>query len=351
LVKQIATSTVAKDLKPGVSVWEAVRGYISQLIAEIAKLLPLVMEPENVLKLSGTAPWVTRVEEIKANMAVNVEAERKAAQLNDEIQGLIRSLKTKDQAIQESTVKIELMERRMETVKKQADTILDLESELSKARKQERAYEEAMEQLQSDLDVLEQESAKLKAAGVGYERQTSQQTIEPENTTVEGNFETSYLLEQIDALRGTVRFLRTENSYLKGQDLLREIDSLPPLPDTASRRPATPPLEPSTVSDSDAESDHDDTRLATPPPRISLRALATETKLLYRDVIQFSSSPRIVDLSVVNAKRAEAKNGKVWMPKKKTPAHQVWQRKAEAERLSRRVRGLLDRADSISTIH
>ena len=156
---------------------------------------------------------------------------------------------------------------------------------------------------------------------------------------------------QIDALRGTVRFLRTENSYLKGQDLLREIDSLPPLPGTAARRPATPPLEPSTISDSDSETDHDGARLATPPPRISLRALATETKLLYRDVIQFSSSPRIVDLSVVNAKRAEAKNGKVWMPKKKTPAHQVWQRKAEAERLSRRVQGLLDRADKYSCVY
>ncbi len=162
LVKQIATSTVAKDLKPGVSVWEAVvRLHLTYTNCKLT-----------LRTVSGTAPWVTRVEEIKANMAVNVEAERKAAQLNDEIQGLIRSLKTKDQAIQESTVKIELMERRMETVKKQADTILDLESELSKARKQERAYEEAMEQLQSDLDVFEQENAKLKAAGVGHERQS-----------------------------------------------------------------------------------------------------------------------------------------------------------------------------------
>ncbi|KAK2464772.1 hypothetical protein APHAL10511_003190 [Amanita phalloides] len=350
LVKQIATSTVAKDLKPGASVWGVVRDFISRLIADGAKLLPLVMEAENVFKLSGVAPWITRVDEIKANMAINVEAERKVAQLNDEIQGLVRSLKTKDQATQESTVKIELMERRMETVKKQADAILDLESELSKARKQERAYEEAMEQLQADLDVLEQENAKLKAAGVGHERQTSQQAAEPENAAVEGSFETTYLLEQIDALRGTVRFLRTENSYLKGQDLLREIDSLPPLPDTTSRQPATPPLEPSTLSDSDMDTDPDE-RLATPPPRLSLRALATETKLLYRDVIQFSSTPRIVDLSVVNAARAKAKNGKAWMPKKKTPAHQVWERKAEAERLSRRVQGLLDKASTISSIH
>lgn len=104
-----------------------------------------------------------RIEEIKASTAVNVEAERKAAQLQDEVQGLVRNLKARDQNLQEAGVKIELMERRMEAVKKQADTIVEFEIELSKARKQERAYEEAMEQLQADLDTLEQDNAKLKA--------------------------------------------------------------------------------------------------------------------------------------------------------------------------------------------
>jgi dynactin 1 len=109
--------------------------------------------------------------EIKAALAVNVEAERKVAQLNDEMQGLVRSLRAKDQNIQEAGVKIELMERRMEAVKKQADTIADLENELAKARKQERAYEEAMEQLQADLDTLEQDNAKLKTMTAGQEKQ------------------------------------------------------------------------------------------------------------------------------------------------------------------------------------
>lgn len=72
--------------------------------------------------------------------------------------------------------------------------------------------------------------------------------------------------------------------------------------------------------------------------------------MLYRDVIKFSSSPRVVDLSALNAKRAEAKGGKVWMPKKKTPAHHVLERKMEGERLSRRVQGLLDRASAISNL-
>lgn len=114
--------------------------------------------------VTGTAPWVLRIEEIKAATAINVEAERKVAQFSEEIQGLARTLRAKDQHIQEAGVKIELMERRMEGVKKQADHITELEAELAKAHKQERAYEEAMEQLQADLDTFEQENAKLKAA-------------------------------------------------------------------------------------------------------------------------------------------------------------------------------------------
>lgn len=172
------------------SPWEAVSESILQVVQESSDLLPLAMEPESVSKrkfiflhyasyrnntgaslVNGTAPWVNRVAEIKASTAINVEAERKVTQLNDEMQSLVRSLKTKDQNIQESVVKIQLMERRMETVKKQADTIDDLAGELSKARKQERAYEEAMEQLQADLDALEQDNAKLKTMTVGVERQ------------------------------------------------------------------------------------------------------------------------------------------------------------------------------------
>lgn len=122
------------------------------------------------LTVSGTSPWVARIAEIKSATAVNVEAERKLAQLNDEMQGLMRTLRTKEQHIQESGVRIELMERRMEGTKKQTEMIGDLETELQKARKQERAYEEAMEQLQTDLDTLEQENKKLKIAAATVER-------------------------------------------------------------------------------------------------------------------------------------------------------------------------------------
>ncbi|KAI9569455.1 dynein associated protein-domain-containing protein [Boletus coccyginus] len=301
--KQTAISTVAKDLRPGASFWEAVGEAIAQLAGECNKLLPMVLELENVVKITGTPPWIVRIDEIRASTAVNVEAERKATQLQDEIQSLVRSLKSRDQTIQESTVKIELMERRMEGSKRQSDTI----------------------------DALEQDNAKLKTMAA------------PER---QGSVETSHLLEQVryatKLAMPQLRFLRTENSYLKGQDLLKEIQTLPHLPEPV-RPPPTPPLDPSTLSDSE-ESEPD---LPSPPPTI--RSLATETKMLYRDVIKFSSSPRVVDLSALHAKRTEneGKTTRGWMRRKDMPAQQVLERKMEAERLSRRVRGLMDRASAI----
>ncbi|KAI0684674.1 dynactin [Cytidiella melzeri] len=347
-VKQCVASSVGKTQdREGPTSWEAVSNFFVRISQEVGSFLQVASESENIFKISGNAPWVLRIAEIKSATAVNVEAERKLAQLNDEMQALVRNLKTKDQHIQESSVRIELMERRMETVKKHGEMIQDLENEIQKARKQERAYEEAMEQLQSDLDSLEQENKKLKAVANSAERQapTGPQATEQEVIQVEGNLETSFLLEQLEAFRGTVRFLRMENSYLKGQDLSREVEALPTLPEPILRQP-TPPLVPSRPSDSD-DSDSDSDGPATP---VSLRTLTAESKLLYREVIKYATSTKVVDLSAARSIRTDCGDGKPWMPKKKTPAYQVWERRQQGERLGKRLRGLVERTNHLQVI-
>jgi hypothetical protein len=72
----------------------------------------------------------------------------------------------------------------------------------------------------------------------------------------------------------------------------------------------------------------------------SLRALSTETKLLYRELLDYSASPKLVDLQSLDA---GAKKG--WVPQRKTAAHQLWERKREGEKLSRRVKGLMEKVD------
>jgi len=117
---------------------------------------------------------------------------------------------------------------------------------------------------------------------------------------------------------------------------MRELAELPPLPvPTLGSRQPTPPLDASGLSDTDESDEESNVKVP------SVRSLATETKALYKEVIKFSSTPRVVDLSATKT------SGKAWMPKKKTPTYQVLERKAQADRLNRRVQGLLERTSGI----
>lgn len=116
---------------------------------------------------------MTRVDEVKASVAVNLEAERRVTQLNEELQGLVRTLKQKDQHIQEAAVKNDLMERKMEMVKKQADAITEKDITIADGKRRQRELEEALEQVQGDLDVSEQERLKLKTMVGSEQRQGS----------------------------------------------------------------------------------------------------------------------------------------------------------------------------------
>ncbi|KIK63885.1 hypothetical protein GYMLUDRAFT_40972 [Collybiopsis luxurians FD-317 M1] len=428
--QQAAQITSSTAFKPGTLWYEAVGSVITQLLSESGKLLPLTMTPENVIKITGPHPhpWVARVPEIQRISTINAEAERRIASLSDEVQSLVRTLRTKDQAMQELNVKVELMERRGEQAKKQSEVILGLEGELGKARKQEKAYEEAMEQLQADLDMLEKENGRLKSvvssigvagAGVGAEVKGAGHVGVSEGEggmpgvgggiggmQVEGgSLDQAQLFDQYHALRSTLRFLRMENAYLKGHDLLQEIQALPAIPDYNPQRSriVTPPLDPSGLSDTDMESDEDEndksdeedeeegseetkqegqnrkgstshsTELSFPAERLSSMTLATEVKILYRSVIRYSSSPRVVDLSETNKRRLEASlkcglgqarqrqeevqnerndvaRSGTWIPRKKMPVQQVLDRKLRGEKLSMKVRGLMERVERASII-
>ncbi|KZO99357.1 hypothetical protein CALVIDRAFT_477249 [Calocera viscosa TUFC12733] len=318
--------------------WDAISETLSEMASEAAAFLPVTMEADSILRITGNAPWIARVDEIRAKAAVNLEAEREVSLLKEQTSDLQRVIKTKDQIIQEGGVKMELMDRRMESLKKQAEVIANLESELAKLRKSEASYQESLEQIQAELDAAEQEIAKLKANGASADRSFNLGDGDP--MIAEGTLETSQLLEQIESLKGALRFLRSENSYLKGQGLLKELNSLPPLEPMLSTRPSTFSMStpPSLAADTSMDSDSDSDRPMTPP---TVRTLAEATKHLYSDVLMHAASARVVDLS-----KMKPDDGLKWRRRKDTPAYQLAERRRERDALERKVKGLMHQATS-----
>lgn len=93
----------------------------------------------------------------------------------------------------------------METVKKQAEQIAILEESLQKSQTQEQMYAEAIENLQSENDGLEQENAKLKsliskkeeerssATSVNLPKKSDLDVSDNNNTTLDSNTSSNLL--------------------------------------------------------------------------------------------------------------------------------------------------------------
>ncbi|EXX79593.1 Nip100p [Rhizophagus irregularis DAOM 197198w] len=283
------------------NMWDGCTKSLLSICQEISNLNNAINDPENTTYVvKGEAPWNIRAKEIKAEALVNAEMERKAQQQQEEIRELIKEKKLKDQLLQEANVKIELLEKRMENVKKQADMITALEQELQNSRKQETDFEEAMENLQQEIDSLEQQNKNfILLAGNIEDGAVPSRNTELKDEDNEDDLrmyadanplENQRLASQIESLKFAIRYLRAENSHLKGKDALNALDwHLQPRRRRALRDQSEGEL---------------------------LKSVASEAKSLLKDFRTVSASPRIIDLTKT------LENQKQWRPLKKTSEYQ-----------------------------
>ncbi|KAA1088021.1 hypothetical protein PGTUg99_019784 [Puccinia graminis f. sp. tritici] len=357
---------------------------LSHLARDLGITLGVATDPEHVARNTYEHPWVARVAEMKSSAAMNVDAELKVLKLNEEIRELVKDTRAKDHSLQESQVKIQVMEKRMEAVKKQADAMSELESRLKKAEKEVKQYEELNESMQNEYEKMAEQNKELKiqlvALGTDESKKTnSAAAIAPAPLAgisghdfyvpYEGNLETTQLVEQVESLRGATRFLRAENSYLKSQSLLKQLNALPSY---SVLPPAFPPV---LVGDADGnpsspgpgQTTQEDELLTKMPanPTDQLRKFAEESKRLYREALAISANPRVVDLSIVkrpallstpanqdhpgNRTIATTTASKVWQFKERLPQVQVAKRKEEIEKLRAKIEAFKQRTHQIAS--
>lgn len=283
-----------------------------------------------------TSPRVVRGTAIKEQYLLNVRLQKEAKELADQVSSLTLALKKRDETVQESSVRIQLLEKRMGDSKEQAEAISTLEAELAKSREQEGIFERAVEELQAEVDQLQQENAQLKrggrrVAGGGLRSGTSTPTLDD---SLQGNAAatsgdaiavalqaelasagtTLPVSAQVEALRTLVRYLRLENARLiANAALLGGIHDVP-VADGVSA-----PMDPLAR------------RMARLAGRASTAAGSEQTprpQLVLAEVRNALSAPKMVDLSTLVSKPEEVSEPKPsrslvrWMPRMLDPVQQ-----------------------------
>ena len=338
MINYVNDASQSLNLKEATGGWRHVLEFINAFNESINDILQMTFEPESIVTLIGEEPWLMRVEEIKANTIHNEESERKVNKLTSDVKELIKELTFKDQTLQESSVKIEIMEKKLDTVKKQTEVLESMDDEVNRLKRQEKALNDAIEVLQSDLNNVEQENDRLKQNSIPIDQQQgiNNNTINNSNSIEnlignEGNYEKSTLLERIENLISIVKYLRSENSYLKCQDNLTLLQNLKPL--SINDRSQTPDLvlddDESSSSDSDNGQNEGKSLISNNPHMIEM-----EKRKLSYELIDNLASKKVVDLTLID-------NQKVWQKSKFKPENQILLSENETKTLCKKVQSFL----------
>ena len=156
-------------------------------------------------------------------------------------------------------------------------------------------------------------------------------------TAYDGNMETSSLVEQIESLRGAVRYLRSEIALLKSQDLMGELDGLPRYTFNSSF-----PLASSTATDGPKDAVDNDGREGKDDAQVQDRFYAASLQSLLHEARILSATPKVVDLSFAlqASVGGEKGRGRKWMPASRAPEMQWMVEKERTRVLSRKLEKL-----------
>ncbi|MGH0137008.1 UNVERIFIED_CONTAM: hypothetical protein FKN15_061972 [Acipenser sinensis] len=244
----------------GVSPYDCLRQSCSIVIATMNKMATAMQEgeydadrPQN----RPTPPVELRAAALRAEIT---DAEGLGLKLEDRetvIKELKKSLKIKGEELSEASIRLSLLEKKLDSSSKDADERVEkiqtrLDETQALLKKKEKEFEETMDALQADIDQLESEKAELKqrlnnqskmtidglqrppasgiasivtgvAAGVG-----SMQSMGGGSGPVQV-IDSPLLLQQIDAQRLGIKYLKNENNRLKAEKMNAQLASLPPL--------------------------------------------------------------------------------------------------------------------------
>ncbi|KAI9202529.1 dynein associated protein-domain-containing protein [Polychytrium aggregatum] len=359
---------------------------LDRLNIMLDKVVEAVEDGSYVEKVNKNAePWKARAEFIRKEYSLNTDLEKKIESLNGEVITLLKDIHIKDQNIQESNIRIEFLEKRMEQSQKTAETIAALEEELSIAKTQEDAYEELIEALHGDIEHLEMEHRKLakrlELQQQQYQQQQQQERASPPsirkiNTGIElgsaggppmsplpmtpggpGRSETPIVLdaatkEEIQALKSALKFVRAENARLKASKVQVDAEFLFDPNDALMRfsKPHSQANNGSTGKDAGDGQNAGPGGSAISPPKgsmpdleSSLRNLQSETRAFLVEAHQFASAPKVVDVT----KQTSALEMK-WISSRHNPAHQQQTKVESTKELVKRGTELKERIKRVS---
>ncbi|XP_060687912.1 dynactin subunit 1-like isoform X2 [Hemiscyllium ocellatum] len=236
------------------SPYECLRQSCTVIIVTMNKMATAMQEGEYDSEKALVKP-ARPVDQRAASLRAEItDAEGLGLKLEDRetvIKELKKSLKIKGEELSEASVRLSLLEKKLDCSSKEADDRVEkiqvkLEETQTLLKKKEKEFDETMDALQADIDQLESEKMELKQRLSSQSKRTIEglrgspgsgiASIVTGTGTVQAGGpipvqikDSPLLLQHIEALRLSVKQLKNENNHLKAAQMRADLAALPPI--------------------------------------------------------------------------------------------------------------------------
>ncbi|EFA86144.1 dynactin 150 kDa subunit [Heterostelium album PN500] len=171
--------------------------------------------------LAAAHPWVTRAQQLKLSLGEAGTLRDNISNKEHELLENLKMIKTRDAELLEEKRKEEALNKRIKTLlKNETDLTESLAKEQQSRSENENTYRQAINRLQKDKSVLEQDYKSLQTRYVALEReQTKKSTATPALEQRVDNIDTA-------SFRKAIKHLRSENTRLKSQKSMQQLQEL-----------------------------------------------------------------------------------------------------------------------------
>ncbi|KAI9874235.1 MAG: hypothetical protein M1830_010039 [Pleopsidium flavum] len=162
------------------------------------------------------SPWSIRAKELKSSTNISPDMDEEIRRLHDSIHERATQLAIRDKTLEESSVKIELLESRMRDASRKNDRIAELERGIEAGKRREKDLAEAIEGQVREFQAAETDREKWKKLAnekttIGTTKSGTGTRNGVETTMVASAREMENLKKEIQILQATIRYLREDN--------------------------------------------------------------------------------------------------------------------------------------------
>ncbi|KAH0270746.1 hypothetical protein KCU91_g7872, partial [Aureobasidium melanogenum] len=185
--------------------------YLASLTAQLQELSDISANLENTQEFERPVePWVTRSATLRATKLTSVDTEAEVARLTEIVRERSLLVRSKEQELEEQSVRIEMLEARMAEATKRSSALADLETSITALQKEKNHHQNALAEAEQRVTRLRKERDEWrKSAEENKPDPTATNTMASEMGGA-SKMELDRAKLRIDSLESAIRYLQQQ---------------------------------------------------------------------------------------------------------------------------------------------